>query len=179
MLPQIGGDLRLHLPDEGSQLFLIFLPGVPVDIPGVLFAVRPDGGVSALPEVFFDLLEVAGSWPAAGGLDGGELRLRAGGIFFLPGRCRLHARDPLVDAHRRLPAHLVGDVGVGVQSGGRRHMADDGGEGLDVHPVFQGHGGKGVSKLVEAENGSFSWKRKIEHGIIPSRAMVFAIVLFA
>lgn len=36
----------------------------------------------------------------------------------------------------------------------------------------------GVSKLVESENGSFSWKRKIEHGIIPSRAMVFAIVLF-
>ena len=114
-----GSDLRLHLEDQLLQLLLALLLRVSVDIPGVLFAVRPDGGVSSLPEVFFDLLEVAGPWPAAGGLDGGELRLRAGGIFFLSSRCRLYARDPLVDTHRRLPPHLVGDVGVGIQGGGR------------------------------------------------------------
>ena len=47
-----------------------------IDVPRVLFAVRPDGGVSSLPEVFFDLLEVTGARPAAGGLDGGERRFR-------------------------------------------------------------------------------------------------------
>ena len=31
-------------------------------------------------------------------------------------------------------------------------MPDDGGQGLHIHPVLQGHGGEGVPKLVEAEN---------------------------
>ena len=69
-------------------------------------------------------------------------------------------------------------MGVGVQGEPRREVPQHSGDRFHIHPVLQGQGGKGVSKLVESENGSFSWKRKIEHGIIPSRAMVFAIVLF-
>lgn len=65
-----GGDLRLHLEDQFLQFLLALLLCVSVDIPGVLFAVRPDGGVSSLPEVFFDLLEVAGSWPRRAGWTG-------------------------------------------------------------------------------------------------------------
>ena len=30
-------------------------------------------------------------------------------------------------------------------------MADDGGEGLDVHPVFQGHGGKSMPEIMKSD----------------------------
>ena len=51
--------------------------------------------------------------------------------------------DAPVDLHRRLLPHLVGDMGVGVQRGGAGHMAQDGGQRLDVHPIGQGGGGEG------------------------------------
>ena len=40
-------------------------------------------------------------------------------------------------------------MGVGVQRGGTGHMAQDGREGLNVHPVGQGVGGEGVPQIVE------------------------------
>ena len=116
-----------------------------VDIPGVLFPIWPHGGVPALPEILFNLLNIPGTWSAAGGLDRGELRLRTGGLFFIPGHCRLNTRDPPVDVYSRFLPHLVGDVGVGVQGGGRRHMADDRRERLHIHSILQGHGGKRVT----------------------------------
>lgn len=44
-------------------------------------------------------------------------------------------------------------MGVSVQRGGAGHMAQDSGQRLDVHPIGQGVGGEGVTKLVEATNG--------------------------
>ena len=39
-------------------------------------------------------------------------------------------------------------MGVGVQCGGTGHMAQDGREGLNVHPVGQGVGGEGVPQIL-------------------------------
>ena len=53
-VPQ-GLPLRVHLLDEYLQLCLARLPGVGVDAFGVLCAVRPGGGVTALEQVVVDL----------------------------------------------------------------------------------------------------------------------------
>ncbi len=111
------------------------------------------GEYLSLPEILFDLLEVSGARPAAGGMDRSEWLLCVGRLRLLL-RLLLHLTpcDPLVDVHRRLLPHLVGDVGVGVQGGGGGDMADDGGERLDVHPVFQGHGGKSMPQIMKSDS---------------------------
>ena len=60
--------------------------------------------------------------------------------------------DPPVDVHRRFLPHLVGNVGVGIQRRGRRHMADDRRECLHIHPVFQGHGGKCMAQIMKSDS---------------------------
>lgn len=71
-----------------------------------------------------------------------------GGHGALPGLLLLwfdfRLGDAQVDFHRRSLPHLVGDMGVGVQRGSAGHMAQDGGQRLDVHPVGQGIGGEGM-----------------------------------
>ena len=42
-------------------------------------------------------------------------------------------------------------MGIDVQCGGGRHMADDGGQRLDVHAVFQRVGGEGMPQVVKAD----------------------------
>ena len=140
-----GGDLRLHLQDQPFELLFALLPGMGIDVAGPLFAVWPHRGVAALPEVLVDLADTPGARPAAGQLYGYK------GLLLLPDsrlplRLRLHLRrcDPLVDVQGSFPSHLVGDVGIGIQCGRRGDMTDDGGEGLHIHPVFQGQGGESV-----------------------------------
>ncbi|WP_158099858.1 hypothetical protein [Pseudoflavonifractor sp. An44] len=58
------GDLRFHLLDQVCQHFLTFLSGLGVHITGVFFAVWPDGGVTALPQMVVDLADTAGAWLA-------------------------------------------------------------------------------------------------------------------
>ena len=53
-------------------------------------------------------------------------------------------------ACRRLP-HLVCDVSVDVQCGAAGHMPNHRGEGLDVHPMLQRHGGEQVAEIMEAD----------------------------
>jgi hypothetical protein len=55
-----SGDLRFHLEDHLRQQLLTFLPGLGVDISGVLLAIRPDGGVAALPQMVVDLSDASG-----------------------------------------------------------------------------------------------------------------------
>ena len=78
----------------------------------------------------------------------------AWGLLCLLLRLRLHLRlcDPPVDVRRRLLPHLIGDVGVGVQRRGRRHMADDRRERLHIHPVFQGHGCKSMAQIMKSDS---------------------------
>ena len=47
-------------------------------------------------------------------------------------------------------AHLVGDMRVGVQGGGAGHMAQDGGQRLDVHSMGQGIGCESMAQIVKA-----------------------------
>ena len=54
LVPQ-GLPLRIHLLDQHLQLRLARLPGVGVDAFGMLGAVRPGGGVTALEQVVVDL----------------------------------------------------------------------------------------------------------------------------
>ena len=56
-----SGDLRFHLEDHLRQQPLTVLSGFSVDVAGMLFAVRPDGGVAALPQVVVDLSDASGS----------------------------------------------------------------------------------------------------------------------
>lgn len=63
-------------------------------------------------------------------------------VFFC--RQRLRFGDARVDPRRRLPPHLLRDMGVGVQRGSRGDMAQDGGQRLNVHSVGEGIGGEGV-----------------------------------
>ena len=59
--------------------------------------------------------------------------------------------DTPVDLHRRFLPHLVSNMGVGVQRGGAGHMAQDGGQRLNVHSVGQGVGGEGMPQIVEPD----------------------------
>lgn len=61
-------DLCLHLHNQYFQLFLTLLAGVGVDIPRVLFAVGPFGGIASLEEMVVDLADAAKPVP--------DLRLR-------------------------------------------------------------------------------------------------------
>ena len=51
------------------------------------------------------------------------------------------------DGVRRLPAHLLGGVGVGVQSEACRVVAQRVGEGLHIHAILEGQRGEGVSEV--------------------------------
>ena len=53
--------LLLHLRDQRLELFLALLPGVRIDIPSVLLAVGPHGGVPTLKQVVVDLADAAGT----------------------------------------------------------------------------------------------------------------------
>ena len=122
-----------------------------IDVAGVLFAVRPDGGIPPFPELLIDLGDTARASLAPLALVG--LKCAGGGF---PGCHSTFYRwisfaDTLVDFHCRRPAHLVGDVGVDVQCGAAGHMPDDGREGFDVHSMFQGKGRKCVSKVMESD----------------------------
>ena len=113
-----------------------------VDVAGVLFSVRANGGIAPLLELLIDLGDAArtGFAPLS------SVGLKCAGSWF-PGRCfghclRLNSADPPVNLYSRCPAHLIGDVGVDVHRGGAGDVADDGGEGLDVHAVLQENCGK-------------------------------------
>ena len=56
----------------------------------------------------------------------------------------------MVNVQGSLSTHLVGDVGIGIQRGLCGDVANDGGQGFDIHPVLQEHGGEGVPEVVEA-----------------------------
>lgn len=44
-------------------------------------------------------------------------------------------------------------MGVGVQGETSAEVAENGRDGFHVHPILQGQGSEGVTKLVEATNG--------------------------
>ena len=81
-------NLRFHLHDQHLQLLLALLAGVGVDIPCVLFAVGPFGGIASLEEMVVDLADTAGTGSALAahvGLEIGHTRLfRLGWGSFLP-----------------------------------------------------------------------------------------------
>ena len=52
--------------------------------------------------------------------------------------------DDVPDSIRRLPTHLLGGMGVGVQSEARRVVAQRVGEGLHIHAVLEGQRSEGV-----------------------------------
>ena len=56
----LSGNLRFHLDDHLCQLFFTFLFTVSVSVSRMLFAVRPDRGVSALPQMVIDLSDASG-----------------------------------------------------------------------------------------------------------------------
>ena len=60
----VSGDFRFHLLDQVCQQFLTFLSDLGVHIAGVFFAIWPDGGVAALPQMVVDLADTAGAWLA-------------------------------------------------------------------------------------------------------------------
>ena len=110
--------LPLHLDDQRRQLFLALLAGVGVDVASVLFAVNPLGRVAVLKQVVVDLADTARPWSA---VRGAVRREGYGRSRFLTFRFFLHLRtsDALVNVPGRVSLHLVGDVGVDVQRGGR------------------------------------------------------------
>ena len=112
---------------------------------------------------FVDLADTAGARFAPLSLVGLE---GAGRQFLgcLPVIFWLRLSDPPVDLIRRALPHGVGDVGVGVQRGGAGHMADDGGQRLDVHSVLQGGGGEGVPQVVEPQTLAL---RPLQHRLEP------------
>ena len=111
------------------------------------------GSVAALVEVVIDLVDAAGAGFAdlagVGGEFGG-VGLGDGGWFGRFCNCGTFVMgDAVVDEIGGVLAHGVGDVAVDVDGGGGADVADDGGQGLDVHAVLQGGGGKGVTEVVE------------------------------
>lgn len=147
-------NLLLHLYDQFLQLLLALLPRVGVHVSCVLLAVGPDGRVAAFKQVVVELADTAGAGPAHAAAVGFEVgharRLRRRG-----GRCRallflrLRLDDAAVDVGRGRLAHVVGNVGVDVQRGGGRHVAQHGRERLHIHTVLQRERREGVAQVVE------------------------------
>ena len=109
----------------------------------MLGAVRPGGGVAALKQMIIDL----GDAPGAGlpGLSQHRLEV-CGRVLLCLRRFLPHlVTKPPVDLGRCLALHIPGDMGVDIQGGGCRHMAQHGGEGLHIHAVLQRQGGKGMA----------------------------------
>jgi len=129
------GDFRFHLSYHLCQQFFALGLAVGIDISGVLFTVRPDGGVAPFPEAFIDLSDASCASLAAlsfVSLEGaGDGFLRYCVCFWL----WLSFANALVNFCRRCFPHLVRDMGVYVQRSAAGHVANDGGEGLDIHPV--------------------------------------------
>lgn len=134
--------LGVQLLDEHLQFLLTLLPGVGVDAFRVLGAVRPGGRVASLEEVIVDLGDAAGSRLAGtphDWLEVGEWILRR-----LRRVLRYLIAQAPIDFGGGFAEHIASDVCVDVQRCRRRHMAQHGGECLDVHAVLQRHGGKGM-----------------------------------
>ena len=138
-------NFRFHLHDQHLELLFALLAGMGVDIAGVLFAVGPLGRVAAFEEMVVDLTDAAGTGSALAahvGLEVGHSRLfrldRGGFLPWLRSvllrRCFAYAT---VDVGGGCALHVIGDVGVDVQRGGRRHMTQHGGERFHIHAVFQ------------------------------------------
>ena len=133
---------RVHPLNQRLQLRLTLVPGVGVDAFGMLGAVRPGGRVAAFEQVVIDLRDA----PGAGlpGLSQHRLEVCGRVLLCLNGFCPYLVAQPPIYFGRRLALHVPGDMGVDVQGGGRRHMAQHGGEGLHIHTALQGQGGKSV-----------------------------------
>ena len=118
-----------------------------IDAFGMLRAVRPGGGVAALEEVVIEFIDAA----SAGLSDAPHDRLKVGkGIL----RClrsvlRHFIAQAAVDLGGSFTEHVAGDVGVDVQCGCRRHMAQHGGERFHIHTVFQRQRCESMAKVVE------------------------------
>ena len=135
--------LCIHLLDQYLQLFLAFLAGVGVDAFGMLCAIlRPGGGIAALEEVVIEFVDAAGS-----GLSGAShdwLEVGKGVLCYLRSVLRHFIAQPTVNLSRGLTEHISGDVGVDIQRGRCRHMAQHSGEDFGVHSVFKSHGGESM-----------------------------------
>ena len=140
-----GFPLRIHLLDKYLQLFLALLPGVGVDAFGVFGAVRPSGRVAPLKEMVVELRDAAGS--GFSGAPGHRLEIDERILRCLRGFLRHLVAQATVDLGGGFTEHVAGDVRINVQRGRRRHMAQHGRESLDVHAVFQRHGGEGVTQI--------------------------------
>lgn len=145
------GNFRFHLENHFRQLFFAFIFTVGVGVPGMFFAVRPDGGVASLPQMIVDLSDAPGAWFTAFPF----VRLEGAGSE-LPGcgsrlRCGLDLADPLVNLKRRCLPHLVSNMRIDVQRGAAGYVANYRGESLDVHAVLQGHGSEQVTQVVETD----------------------------
>ena len=121
-----------------------------IDISGVLLAIRPDGRVSAFPQVAVNLGDASCTWFAPLAFVG----LKRAGSGAPRCRCGLllgfGSADTLIDLYRRCAVHFVGDVGVYVQRGAAGYMTDNGGECFDIHAMFQTCGAKYMSQIMES-----------------------------
>lgn len=137
---------------------------VGINVAGVLLAIEPDGGVPSLPEMVVDLTDTSGTgFPALTFMSlesaGGWLLRRD--VFI---QCRRCFANPAVNLCRRCATHLISDMGVDVQCGATGHMADNGGERLYIHTVFQRGGSEGVPQVMETDGlhsprSSTVWRR--------------------
>lgn len=134
--------------DHVCQFPLALFAGGGIDGFYVPRAVGEAGGVFAFVTVLADLGDAAGAGLAAEALVGVEGR---GGLFRLwGGHGGGGAGDGAVDGCGGLLAHGVGDVGVDVQRRGHAVVADDGGEGFDIHARLQRQRGECMAQVVEA-----------------------------
>ena len=124
--------LGVQLLDEHFQFLLTFLTGMGVDTFGVLRAVRPGGRVAALEEVVVDLSNAAGPRLSGAPHD----RLEVSERICLTRVLRHLIAQASVDLGGGFVQHVTGDVGVDIQRCRRRHMTQHGGEGFDVHTIF-------------------------------------------
>ena len=124
----------------------------------MFLAIGPFGRIASFKEVVVDLGNAAGARPALAahiGLEVGHTRLfHLGRGSFLPRLRSVFLRrclaDAAVDVGGGCEPHIVGDVSIDVQRGGRRHMAQHSGECFHIHAVFQRQRCKGMAQVMEA-----------------------------
>ena len=118
-------NLPLNLLDHYRQLLLARFSGLRIHCPSDSLAVGTSGRVFSLPEVVVELVDAAGAGLAVLALVGLEAALVCVLSLLVGRHLGIGLADLAIDFGGRLELHGVGDVGVDVQGGGRRDVADD------------------------------------------------------
>ena len=127
-----------------------FLLSSGIDLSCFQPSIWPCDRIASNPLTVLISTERPGSPPALSLPDRSKIGHRRHGFCYRYGLHYFRLANTPVDFCGSLPLHIACDMGVDIQRGGTRDVPDDGGQGLDVHPMFQSVGGEHMTQVMKA-----------------------------